>query len=53
MRMPPGFLPGNLPEAERKWYEEINSKFGTPEKCNLTCVVEKGFRTFDIDLYDD
>jgi hypothetical protein len=50
---PAGFLPPLKDEQERKRHEEVNEKFGTPEKCNLTCTVGKGMKTFDIDFYDE
>jgi hypothetical protein len=55
--MPGGFIPGFLPRltdpAERKRYELINEKFGTPDRCNLVVVVEKGLMAFDLELFDE
>jgi hypothetical protein len=47
---PPGFLPPLEDDDEREWYEEINEKFGTPEKANLKCVVVGPEQPFPINL---
>jgi hypothetical protein len=47
---PPGFLPPMDDDEEREWYEEIDEKFGSPEKTNLKCVVEVAEQPFPISL---